>query len=80
MRRWQLWQGLGGHAYFPDDNSQAQSTAIAGGYVLTWHCMAKGINPAMRQLYAHLGWGEYHPMVRADGTPYPQDEDDAPVA
>lgn len=42
--------------------------------------MAKGINPAMRQLYAHLGWGEYRPMVRADGTPYPQDEDDAPVA
>lgn len=76
MRRWQLWQGQDGHAFFPEDNEHARSRAIADGYVLTWHCLAKGTNPAMRQLYEHLGWGDYQPMLRADGTPYPQDEVD----
>jgi hypothetical protein len=23
-----------------------------------------------------IGWGEYKPMLRDDGTPYPEDEDD----
>jgi hypothetical protein len=27
-------------------------------------------------LYEHPGWGEYQPMLREDGTPYPEDERD----
>ena len=35
-----------------------------------------GIADAGRALYAYLGWGDYKPMLQADGTPYPEDEDD----
>jgi hypothetical protein len=27
-------------------------------------------------LYEHLGFGEYKPMLREDGAPYPDDEDE----
>lgn len=30
----------------------------------------------MRQMYEHLGCGDYTPMLRKDGTPHPEDEDD----
>jgi hypothetical protein len=46
------------------------------GYSFEWETAAAGRNPAMRLLYAHLGYGEYEPMFRDDGTPYPGDEDD----
>jgi len=28
----------------------------------------------MKTLHVHIGWEDYQPMVRADGTPYPEDE------
>ncbi len=43
---------------------------------MIWSTTAVGSNDAMRQMHRHLGWGEYRPMLRVDGTPYPEDEDD----
>jgi hypothetical protein len=76
VKRYELWQGQGGHSFFPDENDEARERALADGYTLTWAVTAHGLNPAHRLLYEHLGWGEYRPMLREDGTPYPQDEDD----
>lgn len=50
--------------------------AQADGYVFTSETTAQSSNDASRALYAHLGWGDYEPMLQADGTPYPEDEDD----
>ena len=79
MRRWELWKGDGGHAFFPEENREARSMAIRDGYRYAWACRAQAVNPAMRQLYDYLGWGEYGPMLREDGTPYPDDEGDEEV-
>jgi len=29
----------------------------------------------MKALYEHLGYGEYKPVLRPDGSPYPEDGD-----
>ncbi len=50
--------------------------AMEDGQVFSWQVVANGPNPAMRALYDYLGWGEYRPMLRNDGTPHPEDEDD----
>jgi len=42
----------------------------------TWEVEAASHNDAMRALYEHLDRGPYVPMLRDDGTPYPEDEDD----
>jgi hypothetical protein len=77
MRRWELWVRADGHSFFPADSEQARATAAELGEVFSWSTVAAGHNPAMRALYEHLGWGEYRPMLRPDGTSYPEDEDDA---
>jgi hypothetical protein len=30
----------------------------------------------MAKYHEHMGWEPYKPMLRVDGTPFPQDEDD----
>jgi hypothetical protein len=35
---------------------------------------ARSYLDAMRKYYAAMGWGEYKPMLRDDGTPYPEDQ------
>jgi hypothetical protein len=77
-RRWELWRGEGGHSFFPGDHEAAKADASQDGLSLEWECEAAGYNDAMRQLYAHLGWGSYAPMTRKDGRPYPEDEGGAP--
>lgn len=79
MRRWELWtdeDGDGDHLFPSEDQEEARSRAIAEGFKLRWGCSAAGWNPAHQMLYDHLGWGEYQPMLRPDGSPYPEDEDD----
>jgi hypothetical protein len=76
VRRWELWSGDDGHTFFPEENERERQMAQADGYVLTWETMAQSMNCAHRALYAYLGWGEFKPMLRPDGTPYPEDEDD----
>lgn len=76
MRRWELLAGETGHMLIPDDDPQGVTDAVAEGYRKKWDCIAEGRNDAMRQMYAHLGYGEYRPMLREDGTPYPEDEHD----
>lgn len=80
MKRWELWTNDGGYAFFPDDNHEARDRAKADGLAFSWEVTAKGQNPARQLLYDHLGFGEYRPMLRDDGTPFPQDEDDDYVA
>jgi hypothetical protein len=79
VRRWELWRGEDGHDFFPEGNEQARRAAQADGYTFSWETTAKSSNDAYRTLYAHLGWGEFQPMLQADGTPYPEDEDDGYV-
>jgi hypothetical protein len=76
VRRWELWVCEDGHSFFPDSNDQERQSARADGGVLSWETTVKSTNDAHRALYEHLGWGEFKPMLRADGTPYPEDEDD----
>jgi len=78
MRRWELWvsRDENGHVFIAEDHEEARARATAEGLELAWECLAAGWNPAHQLLYDHLGWGEYRPMLRPDGTPYPQDEDD----
>lgn len=76
VRTWELWQGEEGNSFFPEDNEQARRMARDQGYICTWTTTAPGGNDAMRRLYEHLGLGAYEPMLRPDGTPYPEDEDD----
>jgi hypothetical protein len=79
VRRYELWANEDGHSFFPDDAEgvdRLRRDAQSEGKVLAWQTTAKGLNPAMRALYEHLGYGEYQPQLRSDGTPYPEDEDD----
>ncbi|MGQ0521771.1 MAG: hypothetical protein ACT4PX_11560 [Actinomycetota bacterium] len=50
--------------------------ALEDGEIFTWEVVARGTNEAMRAMYRYRGWGEFKPMLRDDGTPYPADEDD----
>ena len=76
MRRWELWESETGQSFFPEDNHQARRMAQEDGEVLVWEVVANSTNEAMRAMYAYRGWGEFRPMLREDGTPYPEDEDD----
>jgi hypothetical protein len=79
MGRWELWEAEGENSFFPDWNNEARRRAQDEGLVFTWEVEAKGSNPAMRALYGRLGFGECQPMLRDDGTPYPEDEDETYV-
>jgi hypothetical protein len=84
MRRWELWvtrhpDGTTEEAFFPDDEVSGplyREWAAEDRAELIWTVEAKGSNDAMRKMYDHLGRGEYQPLLREDGTPYPEDEDD----
>ncbi len=76
MGRWELWEAEDENSFFPDWNEQARKMAQEEGLTFTWAVEARGTNPAMRALYKRLGFGEYQPMLRKDGTPYPDDEDE----
>ena len=41
-----------------------------------WETVASSTNEAMRARNEYLGFEPYQPMLREDGTPYPEDEDD----
>jgi hypothetical protein len=83
MRRWELWEkdwdpdkGGGTSSFFPEENEQARNMALDDGESFVWETMAKGHNDAQRAMHAFRGWGEYKPILREDGTPFPEDEDD----
>jgi len=78
VRRWELWQRPDGteSRFVPSTRDSDVEAAERDGLVMLWSTTAVGSNDAMRQMYRHLGWDEYQPMLRADGTPYPEDEDD----
>jgi hypothetical protein len=48
--------------------------------VLTWTCEADSYIQAMNAYYAHLGWGEYRPMLDEHGNPYATDLEPYPEA
>jgi len=50
--------------------------ARVDGEVKVWETEAPSTNGAMRALNQYLEFGTYKPMLRDDGTPYPEDEDD----
>jgi hypothetical protein len=78
VKQWELWQGSdGSHDFFASDNESAREFAPHHGMTLTWTTWAEGGNAAMQALYDHLGWGTYKPVLRPDGTPYPEDELDS---
>jgi hypothetical protein len=80
MRRWEYWELPDGteKTLIPDNRPEAREEVVAEGFVFRgWSTIARGYNDAMRAWHDHLGWGEYKPMLRDDGTPYPEDEDDA---
>jgi hypothetical protein len=62
--------------FFSEENDQARQMSIEDGAELEWQVVAPSANEASQALYDYRGWGEYKPMLRDDGTPYPEDEDD----
>lgn len=74
MAQWELWLSSDdtGHMFFREDNSQARDRAKAEAFTLDWTVEAVGHNAAKQALYDHLGWGLYKPVLRDDGTPYPE--------
>ena len=81
MSKWELWSGTAedgtvSDAYFQADNDLARKLAIGEGLNPIWSTLARSHNDAHRALHAHMGWEEYMPMLRADGTPHPEDEAD----
>lgn len=78
MRRWELWQRPDGTEtpFIPSNRYNQVEEAERDGLVMLWSTTAAGSNDAMRQMYRYLDWGEYKPMLRVDGTPYPEDEED----
>jgi hypothetical protein len=75
VRRWELWSSEDEQVFFPEDNDQARRMAEEDGMTLEWEVTAKGWNAAAQAMYDYRGWGEYKPMLRSDGTPYPEDDD-----
>jgi hypothetical protein len=77
MRKWELWENREecSSSFFPDSAMKARVMAMADGEVKTWETEARSSNDAMRALHEHRGWDPYQPMLRYDGTPYPEDED-----
>lgn len=41
---------------------------------LVWTVEAASSNDAHRLYHEYMGWDPYQPMLREDGTPYPEDE------
>ncbi len=41
--------------------------------MLVWTLEANSYLEAMQAYYSHLNWGEYRPMLDAEGQPYPSD-------
>ncbi len=61
--------------FFPEENDQARQMSIEDGAELEWEVTAPSANAASQALYDYRGSGEYKPMLRPDGTPFPEDED-----
>ncbi|HAM01970.1 MAG TPA: hypothetical protein DCQ30_07040 [Acidimicrobiaceae bacterium] len=81
MRRWELWEGPDlTHSFFASDNQDARRLTEGEGAVKIWETEATSYNDAKRALHEHMGWEPYKPMLREDGTPYPEDEDDSSEA
>jgi hypothetical protein len=76
MGRYQLWVSNESQSFFREDNEQALRFAQEDGAQLVWEVTAVGSNEAMAKYHEHMGWEPYKPMLRVDGTPFPQDEDD----
>lgn len=78
MRRWEIWQAPDGTEtrFIPESRPGQLDEARTDGLVKLWETTAVGSNDAMRQMYDFLGWGDYKSMLREDGSPYPDDEDD----
>jgi hypothetical protein len=76
MRRWELWQSENQHDYFPSTSEKSRVMARVEGAVKVWETEASSTNEAMRARNRHLGFDPYKPMLRDDGTPYPEDDDD----
>ncbi|HXX91257.1 MAG TPA: hypothetical protein VEI83_13645 [Acidimicrobiales bacterium] len=78
MGHWELWEDPDGSTtFFRSDNAKSRRMVEAAGAVLIWETDATGGNAAMQALHDHLGLEPYQPMLRKDGTPYPEDEDDS---
>jgi hypothetical protein len=71
-----LGRGGGSSSFFPEENEQARKMALDDGESLVWENDCQGHNDALRKMYVFRGWGEYRPMLREDGSPFPEDEDD----
>jgi hypothetical protein len=77
MRIWELWEGPdGSHSFFPADDEKARRVGVDPGAAKVWEVEAPSHNAAMRAFHEHMGWEPYKPMLRDDGTPYPEDEGD----
>lgn len=76
MGRWELWGTDCEWSFFSEDNDAARQMAVRDGHELLWEVDAPSRNAAHQARNDYFGWGKYEPMLRADGTPYPEDEAD----
>jgi hypothetical protein len=81
--RYELWElpdppenEAFGDWFLLEGDSDGRRMAIEDGCVVTWSVEARGWDEAKAALHVYRGWEPYKPMLRDDGTPFPEDEDD----
>lgn len=84
MGQWELWRQTttsGGivHTFLPADARPPRDSPEWGPDdwaepELIWTVEARSTNDAMSRFHAYMGYEAYRPMLRDDGTPYPEDE------
>jgi hypothetical protein len=76
VRRYELWIGPESESFFDEGNELARRFAIEDGATLVCEVEAPSTNAAMRAYHEYRDLEPYKLMLRPDGTPYPEDEDD----
>lgn len=75
---WELWRQEDDHGvewtFIPVDSSHRPDLLGDDSWKHVWSVEAPGWNAALAARNEYLGWGPHQPMLRDDGTPYPEDE------
>lgn len=75
---WELWRreddGAVEWTFFPVDFVDRDDLLGDPDWHLEWSVEAPGWIAACTARNEYLGWEPYRPMLRDDGTPYPEDE------
>jgi len=75
-KEWQIWQSDDGVTFSTAEGiaEQLRNGTLAPGARKIASITASSHNDAMRQYHEAMGWEPYKPMLREDGSLFPEDE------